>query len=142
MVGGQVVDLESTGTPTSAHTLNYIHSAKTGALIRAAMRCGAMVAGAGEPDLERLSTYGQKIGLAFQIADDLLDVLGSKEQLGKAVGKDEAQKKATYPHLHGVEESQRLARELVDDAVAALQPYGRSGERLREIAHYLIARNS
>ncbi len=142
MVGGQVIDLEAMGAPIDAARLEYIHSAKTGAFIRAATRSGAICAGAGESDLTRVTIYGDKIGLAFQIADDLLDVLGSEEALGKAVHKDDRQKKATYPALYGVEESQRLAAELSRSACAALESYGDSAQRLREIADYLVTRTS
>lgn len=142
MVGGQVVDLETTEGTTDVATLEYIHAAKTGALVRAAVRGGAIYAHAGEPDLERVTTYGEKVGLAFQIVDDLLDVLGSREALGKSVGKDGRQSKATYPALHGVEESRRIASQLVAEACEILEPYGSRALRLQEIAHFLIARNS
>lgn len=142
MVGGQVVDLEAAGRQTDTATLQYIHSAKTGAFIRAAVRCGALGANAPEEDLARLTVYGAKIGLAFQIADDLLDVTGSKEELGKSVGKDGQQQKATYPAIHGLEESQRIASQLVREACAALEPYGDRAQTLHEIAHFLIARKT
>ena len=142
MVGGQVVDLEAAGRQTDAATLQYIHSAKTGAFIRAAVRCGALGANAPEEDLARLTVYGAKIGLAFQIADDLLDVTGSKEELGKSVGKDGQQQKATYPAIHGLEKSQRIASQLVREACAALEPYGDRAQTLHEIAHFLITRKT
>jgi geranylgeranyl diphosphate synthase type II len=142
MVGGQVVDMEATGRKTDAATLEYIHRAKTGAFICAALRSGALCAHASEEDLARLTTYGEKVGLAFQIADDLLDVTGSKEQLGKSVGKDDQQRKATYPAIHGVEESQQIASRLVREACGALEPYAGRAQRLREIAHFLIERNN
>lgn len=140
MVGGQVVDLEAAGHTATAATVEYIHSAKTGAFIRAAVRSGALDAGAGEEDLSRVSTYGEKIGLAFQIADDVLDITGSPEELGKSVGKDDQQQKATYPALHGLEESRRIATGLVEAACEAVACYGERGLRLREIAHFLIER--
>jgi len=142
MVGGQVVDIETTGHPAHAATLEYIHSAKTGALIRAALRVGAIQAGAREKDLECVTVYGEKVGLAFQIADDLLDVLGSNESLGKTAGKDDRKKKLTYPALHGVEESRRVAQRLVWEAGEALDGLGARARRLREIADYLIVRNN
>src|SRR3989449_809053 len=114
MVGGQMIDLETTGQKTDATTLEYIHSAKTGAFFRAAVRSGALCAAAREDDLERVTVYGGMVGLAFQIVDDLLDVLGSKEALGKSVGKDGRQRKATYPALHGMEQSRRIASRLVE----------------------------
>ena len=141
MVSGQVVDLETAGHMTNASTLEYIHSAKTGAFIRVAVRAGALDAGAGEDNLSRVSTYGEKVGLAFQIADDLLDVTGSREELGKSVGKDGQQQKATYPAIHGIEKSRRIASQLVEEACQALSLYGSRGQRLQEIAHFLIERN-
>ena len=140
MVGGQVVDLETAGHAASASTLEYIHSAKTGAFLRAAVRIGAMDAGASAADLDHLGAYGEKVGLAFQIADDLLDVTSTREQLGKSVGKDDQQRKATYPAIHGIEESRRIAERLVQEAAEALEPYGERARRLREIAHFLIER--
>jgi geranylgeranyl diphosphate synthase type II len=142
MVGGQVVDVETAGAAVDAVTLEYIHAAKTGSFIRGAVRAGALVAGASDEDLGRVTTYGEKVGLAFQVADDLLDVLGSAEALGKAVGKDQGQHKATYPGLYGVEESQRIAARLVGEAVEALAAYGERARRLEEIAQFLIARKS
>jgi geranylgeranyl diphosphate synthase type II len=142
MVGGQVVDIESTGHQADAATLEYIHSAKTGALIRTALRAGAIHAGASEEALESVTVYGEKVGLAFQIADDLLDVLGSNESLGKTAGKDDREKKLTYPALHGIEESQHVARRLVREAGEALEGFGAQARRLCEIAEYLIARNN
>jgi len=141
MVGGQVVDLETTGRKTDASTLEYIHSAKTGAFIRIAVRVGVLDADAGDDHLARVSVYGEKVGLAFQIADDLLDVTSSKEELGKSVGKDDQQQKATYPAIHGIEESRRIARRLVEEACQALEPFGNRAQRLQEIAHFLIERN-
>ena len=142
MVGGQVVDIEATGQKADAATLEYIHSSKTGAFIRAAVRVGAIQAGAAEKDIDLVTAYGEKVGLAFQIADDLLDVLGSSESLGKTAGKDSTEKKLTYPALHGVDESRRLAQELVHEACDALESFGTPAQRLHEIANFLIARNS
>ncbi len=142
MVGGQVIDLEAAGQAADAATLKYIHAAKTGAFIRAAVRCGALYANASEEDLQRLTTYGEKVGLAFQIADDLLDVLGSKEQMGKAVQKDGEQHKATYPALYGVEKSQQIASRLVAEACESLAPFGGRARRLQEMAHFLIERTT
>jgi len=140
MVGGQIVDLETTDATGDAARLDYIHSAKTGAFICAALRTGAILANAGEDDLRRLTTYGEKIGLAFQIADDLLDVQGSEAELGKSIGKDEEQHKATYPALHGIEASQRVAARLVDEACAALDAYHERASMLRGVAHYVVQR--
>jgi geranylgeranyl diphosphate synthase, type II len=141
-VGGQVADLESSDSTGDAARLEYIHSAKTGAFIRVALRSGAIVAGANSNDLDRITSYGERIGLAFQIADDLLDVLGNQAELGKTIGKDQQQHKATYPAIHGVEASKRIASRLVEEACAGLEPYGARAEILQGIAHYLIARSS
>jgi len=140
MIGGQVIDLQMAGQKVDSGTLEYIHSAKTGAFIRAAVRAGALYAKAGEEDLARLTTYGEKVGLAFQIGDDLLDVLGTQESLGKRVGKDDQQHKATYPALHGIEASQRLASRLVEEACEVLEPYGDRAQILQGIAQYLLVR--
>jgi geranylgeranyl diphosphate synthase, type II len=142
MVGGQVVDLETSRSTARPETLQYIHSAKTGAFIRMTVRAGAIFAGASEEDVERVTAYGGKIGLAFQIADDLLDVLGSNESLGKTAGKDGHQQKATYPAVYGVEESQRMAAQLVREACEVLEPYGARSVRLEAIARFLITRTS
>lgn len=142
MVAGQVLDLEATDQDVEPRTLELIHSAKTGAFICAAVRCGAIFAGAAEIDLDRVTTYGRKIGLAFQIADDLLDVLGSSATLGKTAGKDDEQRKATYPALYGIEESRRSARRLIEEACQSLEPYGKTASRLQELAHFLIERTA
>jgi geranylgeranyl diphosphate synthase, type II len=142
MVAGQVLDLEATVQDVDPRTLELIHSAKTGAFICAAVRCGAIFAGATEIDLERVTTYGLKIGLAFQIADDLLDVLGSSATLGKTAGKDDEQRKATYPALYGIEESRLMARRLIEEACQSLEPYGTKASRLQELAHFLIERTA
>jgi geranylgeranyl diphosphate synthase type II len=142
MVGGQVADLESSDSTGDAARLEYIHSAKTGAFIRIALRAGAILADAKPDDVARITSYGEKIGLAFQIADDLLDVLGSEAELGKTIGKDQEQHKATYPAIHGIEASKRIAARLVDEACELLEPYGARAEILQGIAHYLIARSS
>jgi geranylgeranyl diphosphate synthase type II len=104
------------------------------------MRTGAILARAGQDDLTRVTVYGEKIGLAFQIADDLLDVLGSQAELGKTIGKDEQQHKATYPALHGIEASQQIASRLVTEACEALEPYGARAGILQGIAHYIVSR--
>jgi len=142
MVAGQVLDLETTNQAVDAGTLELIHSAKTGAFLCAAVRCGAIFAGATQTDLERITTYGWKIGLAFQIADDLLDVLGSSDTLGKTAGKDDEQCKATYPALYGIEESRRKARQLIREACESLEPYGKAASKLQELAYFLIERTA
>jgi geranylgeranyl diphosphate synthase type II len=142
MVGGQVIDMETTDRTSDSATLDYIHSAKTGAFIRMAARAGAICAQASEDDVARVTTYGEKIGLAFQIVDDLLDVLGSQAELGKTIGKDAQQHKATYPALHGIELSKQVASRSVAEACAALEPYGEGARILQGIAQYLIVRTS
>jgi len=140
MVGGQVVDLETTDSTGDPARLEYIHSAKTGAFMRAAVRSGAIMAQADQNDLARVTAYGEKIGLAFQIADDLLDVVGSQAEVGKTIGKDEQQHKATYPALHGIEASKQIASRLAEEACEALEPYGARAQVLRGIAQYIVGR--
>lgn len=140
MVGGQVADMETTDSTGDAARLEYIHSAKTGAFMRAALRSGALLTAANQDDLARITTYGEKIGLAFQIADDLLDVVGTEAEVGKTIGKDQQQHKATYPALHGVEASKRIAAQLADEACKALAPYGERAAILQGIARYIVGR--
>src|SRR3970040_2544717 len=113
MIGGQVADLEAADKSTTASQLELIHRAKTGALIRAAVRSGALFAGARGRAYEHLSNYGDNVGLAFQIVDDLLDVRSTSERPGKRAGKEAAKHKATYPAVHGVEESEKMADKLL-----------------------------
>lgn len=140
MVGGQAADIESEGREIEFPALEYIHIHKTGKLIRASVRCGAILGGAGPDGLRALTRYGESVGLAFQIADDILDVEGSTKDMGKAVGGDAKKGKATYPSLMGVAESRRLAAELVERAVAALSGFDENAEPLRAIAGYITAR--
>ncbi len=142
LVGGQVLDLESEGkTDISAETLSFIHTHKTGALLEASVVSGAILAGATDADLAKLSAYAQNIGLAFQIIDDILDITATDEQLGKTAGKDLRAKKATYPSLWGLEKSQAQAQQLTDSAIAQLANYGESAEALRSLAQYIVARD-
>ncbi len=140
MAGGQVVDLESEGKRISLEEMRALHAKKTGALIRAAIRCGAILAGADETRLDQLTRYGDEIGLAFQIADDVLDVIGAEDIMGKRAGSDAAKDKSTYPALLGVEESQRLGKEAADRAVAALDAFGPEADIFRELARYIVER--
>lgn len=142
MVAGQVVDVEASNQTVDATTLEFIHSSKTGAFLCAAVRCGGIFAGASEADLARLTIYGRRIGLAFQIADDLLDIVGSSATLGKTPGKDDHLHKATYPSLYGLEESRRIASRLVQEACESLEPYGEQARRLQAIAYFLIERTA
>ncbi|MBI5343757.1 MAG: polyprenyl synthetase family protein [Deltaproteobacteria bacterium] len=140
MIGGQAVDVDSEGREVDYPTLEYIHIHKTGALIRASVRCGAIAAGAKESELRPFTRYAEAVGLAFQIADDILDVEGSSVEMGKNAGGDIKKGKATYPSLVGVKESRRRAGELVDMAVAALDAFDEKAEPLRRVARYIVAR--
>ena len=140
MIGGQVMDLEAERTRPDAQTLEYIHRSKTGALITASLVAGGIYAGADQPQLARLRDFGRAIGLAFQIADDVLDVTQSSEQLGKTAGKDTAVEKATYPALFGVEGSMKKAEALVDSGCAALDPFGPRADILKQLARFLVER--
>jgi geranylgeranyl diphosphate synthase type II len=142
MIGGQVVDLESEGKAISSGILDYIHDAKTGALLRACVRCGAMAAGAGAAQLQALTAFGNKIGLAFQIVDDILDITSSSEKLGKTVGKDEKAKKATYPAYYGLENSRQKAHELIASALDEIEDFGERAQPLRGIARFVISRTA
>lgn len=142
MVGGQVADVEAEGKPVDAATVEYIHRAKTAALIRASAVSGALTGSAGDDDVTRICRFGERIGWAFQVVDDILDVEQSSAELGKTAGKDAQQKKATYPALYGLEESKRTADRLVSEALEELEPYGDSAGRLRELAQFLTHRRS
>jgi geranylgeranyl diphosphate synthase, type II len=140
MIGGQVVDLEAERTAPNAVMLEYIHRSKTGALIAASLASGGLYAGGKEDAVVHLRTFGQSIGLAFQIVDDVLDVTQTSEQLGKTAGKDTAAKKATYPALFGVDESLRKADELVSTAFAELDGFRERAGTLKELARFLVER--
>ncbi len=142
MIGGQVVDVQSEGKAITPLTLDYIHTHKTGALFRAAVRSGALLTGASENELSALTEYAECFGLVFQITDDLLDILGDEKILGKPVGSDEKNQKGTYPSLYGIEKSKELAREAVDKAVKSLEPLRGNTEPLILLARYLIERKS
>lgn len=141
MVGGQVVDIESEGREIDPGTLQFIHHHKTGALITASVLSGAILAGASHEQLEALKSYGESIGLAFQIMDDLLDILGDAKKLGKPIGSDQKQKKATYPRLYGLEESRRRSQNEIDKAVKAISDFDHRADPLRTLAHYIIERD-
>jgi len=140
MIGGQVVDLEAEQTTPTVEMLEYIHRAKTAALITASLVSGGLYAGAKDGEVEKLRAFGQSIGLAFQIVDDVLDVTQTSEQLGKTAGKDTAAQKVTYPALFGIEESERKADSLVSAAFSELESFGERAERLKELARYLVER--
>ena len=142
MIGGQVVDLEAEHTKPDLATLQYIHRSKTAALITASVVSGGMYAGASAEQVAKLRNFGQGIGLAFQIVDDVLDVTQTSEQLGKTAGKDTVAEKATYPALFGVEESLRKADALVGEACGQLDSFGSRAETLKSLAHFLVERKS
>jgi geranylgeranyl diphosphate synthase type II len=142
MVGGQVVDMESEGKQIDFPTLEYIHTHKTGALILAAIQSGAMIGGADERTFDALTRYGGAVGLAFQVADDILDVVGDSQALGKSAGSDEARGKNTYPALIGLDASRSRARDLVNVAHKAIETLGEAAEPLRAIASYVIERET
>ena len=142
MVGGQVADLEAEGKPVGPEMLEYIHRSKTAALIRASITAGALCAGAQAEDVTRLRRFGDTIGWAFQVTDDILDVEESSAALGKTAGKDIVQQKATYPAVFGLERSHQIAKELADKAIAELETYGERADRLRTIAEFLVLRRA
>ena len=141
MVGGQVVDMQSEGQEVDLPTLEYIHTHKTGALILAAIETGAILAGAGQIQQRALCRYGEAAGLAFQVADDILDIVANQEQLGKDVGSDLQRGKVTYPALLGLDGARERARELRNLAFSALHDFGESARPLREIASYIVDRS-
>jgi geranylgeranyl diphosphate synthase type II len=142
MVGGQVADIEAEGKPVDPQILEYIHRSKTAALIRASVTAGALCTGAGPEDVARLRRFGETIGWAFQVTDDILDVEESSAALGKTAGKDFAQQKATYPAVYGLERSHQIANELATKAVAELEPFAGRAARLRDIAEFLVLRRA
>ena len=142
MVGGQVIDMESEGKMVSLDTLKQMHRAKTGALFRAAVRAGAILGGASQEELDALTVYAEKFGLAFQITDDVLDVIGSAEAIGKPVGSDIKNNKSTYVTLHSVEIAQQMAKETVADAVEAISIFGERAAVLKDLVEYLLRRES
>ncbi|MGB9456513.1 MAG: polyprenyl synthetase family protein [Bryobacteraceae bacterium] len=142
MIGGQVADLEGEGKPPDAALLESIHRAKTGALLRASLRMGAIYAGASEAQYAALSCYGEHIGLAFQIVDDILDVEESSEALGKTAGKDAAQHKITFPAVYGLEASRAMAEAECARAHQVLEPFGERAARLHELADLIVRRKS
>lgn len=141
MVGGQVVDIESEGKGITPDELRFIHAHKTGALLTASVMAGAMLCGADAVQQSALKAYGKSIGLAFQIADDILDLVGDQEKIGKPVGSDLKQDKATYPKLFGLDESRAMARTEMVNAIDSLSGLGESAEPLRAIARYIVERD-
>jgi geranylgeranyl diphosphate synthase type II len=142
MIGGQVLDLESEHLKPTRELVEAIHRAKTGALIRVSVVAGGVYAGANAEDVARLDVFGRKAGLAFQIVDDVLDMTVDSAHLGKTAGKDLATEKATWPAVFGIEQSRRDAAQLIDEAFAALEPYGSRADGLKSVARYLVERKN
>lgn len=140
MIGGQVVDLESEGQQIDHKTLEYIHRAKTGALFRASLRAGAIIAGATEEQLSCLTEYAEHFGLAFQITDDILDIVGDEQKIGKPVGSDVKNMKVTYPSLFTLPIAQKMAEETINNALLCLDNTGIQSEFLRGLVAYLAKR--
>lgn len=142
LIGGQVLDLEGEGKKLSGEDLQRIHLRKTAALIKTSVVLGAIVGEAPEKDRKQLSAFGNKIGLAFQIVDDVLDVESSSEVLGKTAGKDADQNKATYPALYGLEKAKKMASVLKEEAIELMRPYKEKGESLSSLASFVIDRKN
>ena len=141
LIAGQVLDLEGEGKPTSPKDLKFIHQSKTAALLTASIRLGAMSADAPEAKLQALTDFGQALGLAFQVIDDILDVTQTSEKLGKSAGKDVAAQKATYPAIFGLERSRAEAHRLTQAARDAVKPFGKNSAALLALADYLLNRD-
>lgn len=142
MVGGQALDIESEKTDVPFAVLQSIHRAKTGALITCSVQAGAIAAGATEQQLGKMTIYGEKIGLAFQIVDDILNVTSTTEQLGKAAGSDADRGKATYPAFFGIEQTRKMAKEAIEGALLALHGFDEKAEPLRHLANYIYSRSN
>jgi geranylgeranyl diphosphate synthase type II len=142
MVGGQVFDIQAENKDIDLPTLQNIHKHKTGMLIRAAVRMGAIAAGAHDRQLEDLTSYAEDVGLAFQIADDVLNVTGTREELGKNPNTDAERGKKTYPTFYGAEGARKLADDCVARAIARLSSFGQAADPLRELARYITSRRS
>jgi len=140
MVGGQVVDIQSEGKEADPILVQFIHSHKTGALIAVSVSSGAILGGGEEPRVKAITSYGQKIGSAFQIADDILDIEGDSQELGKGVGGDARQKKITYPSVFGLRRSKEIQRDMVEQAIESLKSFDHRADPLRHIAQYIVER--
>ncbi len=141
MVGGQCADIESEGKSLNQEELLYIHSHKTAAMIRVSLEAAAVLCNASPEDQKALADFGNNLGLAFQIRDDLLDIEGTEEQIGKRTGSDLKKHKATYPALFGMEQAREKARDLINTALDKIEKFGRDAEPLRAIAKYVVDRN-
>jgi geranylgeranyl diphosphate synthase type II len=142
MIGGQVLDLESERLKPTPELVDAIHRAKTGALIRVSVVAGGVYAGAAAEDAARLDLFGRRAGVAFQIVDDVLDLTVDSAHLGKTAGKDKATEKATWPAIYGIDQSQRDADRLIEEAFAALEPYGNRADGLKSIARFIVERKN
>ena len=141
MVGGQMADLLGEGKKLTVAQLKAIHAGKTGALITGALQAGAALAGAKAPQRRALAAYGRHIGLAFQVADDILNVVGDQAKMGKAIGSDADLKKATYPGLLGLQKARKIAQNELKAGLASLEPFGVHGEPLRQLARFVVERD-
>jgi len=142
MVGGQLVDIMLEGQRAGKRELLYIHKHKTGTFIRGAIRIGAIMANASSAKLNALTKYGDKVGLAFQVIDDILDITGTPEETGKTAGSDIAKSKNTYPSLYGLKKSKEIAEGLINDSLAAIKDFDGKAEPLRKIAKYMLERRN
>jgi geranylgeranyl pyrophosphate synthase len=142
LIGGQVLDIQFEGKHVTGAQIEEIHRAKTGALIRCAVRVGAIIGGASENELNAITEYGEKAGLAFQVADDLLDETATSEELGKTAGKDAASQKATYTALYGIDGARQMANRLCREAIGAARRAHRDTSILDSIARFIIERRS
>lgn len=140
LIAGQMVDILSEGKKISKSTLEYIHKNKTARMINLPIRFGCYLAEASESDLKRMEKFGTKLGLAFQIVDDILDIEGNKQTLGKSIGKDKKAQKATFPAVYGLEESKKMAEKLIEESKALLKPYGEKAEILLMVCDFVLTR--
>ena len=141
MIGGQVVDIESEGKTIDKDKLDFIHMNKTAAIIIGCMRAGAIIGGANEKELENITNYARNIGLGFQIVDDILDIIGDESKLGKNIGSDLEKNKSTYPSLFGLDESKKLAKELIEEAKTSISIFNEKDEFLKGLAEYIVDRD-
>ena len=142
MIGGQVIDLQSEGKNIEFSTLQTLHSLKTGALFKAALRSGAILGGMDSTGLEKITSFAHSFGLLFQITDDLLDVRGDAELMGKPIGSDIKNQKTTYPSLFGIERTEEIARRMVDECLSSLEYFGPAANFLRELTWFTLVRNN
>ena len=140
MIQGQMLDMDSEGSLLTLNQLKSMHRLKTGALIEVSLKCGAVLAGANSNEIQMLESYAGNIGLAFQVTDDILNVEGDPEIMGKAAGTDKLRHKNTYPSLLGLEESKNFAAKLIENALKAIESFDQKAEPLRAIASYIVER--